>query len=272
MSRSLTYGFNHETTFRDRMIQQDTSLDWQQFIDNGLDEDVGPGDHTSLACIDHNAVGEARLIMKESGVIAGIELARQIYHHIDDELFFSTELQDGAAVGDKTVVLEVKGSARSILKGERFVLNCMQRMSGVATLTSKFASEVSETKAIILDTRKTSPGARIMEKWAVRIGGGENHRMGLYDMILIKDNHIDYGGGIKEAIQKSKDYISSKKLDIKIEIEVRNMKEVEEVMAAGSVDRVLFDNFSPSELKSGIEMMGGTYETEGRQEGSCWKM
>lgn len=232
------------------------------FITGALAEDVGEGDHTSMACIPFTAAGKAQLIIKEDCTIAGVELAEKIFHHISPELKFSVVIKDGTKVKKGDIAFFIEGSARDILVGERLVLNCMQRMSGIATITGKMADALKGTKTKLLDTRKTTPGFRALEKWAVKIGGGENHRSGLYDMILIKDNHIDYAGGIYNAISSARKYLSNKGRNLKIEIEARNINEVKEILSAGGIDRIMLDNFSLEQTREAIKIIGSNYETE----------
>ena len=236
--------------------------DLERFISNAIQEDVGDGDHTSLACVPHDEINEATLLIKQEGILAGVQLAEMIFHHIDSELKLHFGMKDGDWVKDGDVVFTVKGSARSILKSERLVLNCMQRMSGIATKTKYFVDQVKDFKSKILDTRKTTPGFREIEKWAVKIGGGKNHRFGLYDMIMIKDNHIDYSGGIQNAITRTNEYLSSIKKDLKIEIEARNLLEVKEILEVGNVHRIMLDNFSFDDLRTAIQWIDEKYETE----------
>ena len=233
-----------------------------EFIKAAIAEDVGIGDHTSMACIQPNALGNAKLLVKEDGIAAGIELAEKIFHYVDPRLKINVYISDGMVIKSGDIILEVTGSSRSILTAERLVLNCTQRMSGIATLTSKFLEQIKGTKAKLLDTRKTTPLFRYMEKWAVRIGGGYNHRFGLFDMIMIKDNHVDYAGGIKNAIVLTNKYIKERQLSLKIEIETRSLQEVKEVMDAGNVDRIMFDNFNLPDLRSAVLLIHNTYETE----------
>jgi nicotinate-nucleotide pyrophosphorylase (carboxylating) len=232
------------------------------FIVNALAEDVGDGDHTSLATIPAGTQGKAKLLVKDTGILAGVELALEIFKQVDPNLKVNVLLHDGAEIKPKDIALEVEGDAKSILTAERLVLNCMQRMSGVATKTHEIVKLLKGTGTKVLDTRKTTPGMRYLEKWAVKIGGGVNHRFGLFDMILIKDNHVDYSGGIKQAIQNAKDYLhkTGKKLDI--EIEVRNLEELQQVLDAGGIDRILLDNFNFDDLRKAVSMIGGKYETE----------
>ncbi len=233
-----------------------------QFIANALKEDVGDGDHTSLATIPDDTLGKARLLVKDTGILAGVELALEIFKAVDPNLQVNVFLQDGALVKPKDIVLEVEGNVHSILKAERLVLNCMQRMSGIATKTHHIVDLLKGTNTQVLDTRKTTPGMRYLEKWAVRIGGGVNHRFGLYDMILIKDNHVDYSGGIRQAIENAQQYISTQNKKLAIEIEVRNFDELEEVLQTGGVDRILLDNFNFADLKQAVNIIEGRYITE----------
>jgi nicotinate-nucleotide pyrophosphorylase (carboxylating) len=231
------------------------------FIINALKEDVGDGDHTSLATIPAGTVGKAKLLVKDNGILAGVELAAEIFAIVDPNLKLTVFLNDGAEIKPKDVAFEVEGSVHSILKAERLVLNCMQRMSGIATQTHHIVDLLRNTNTQVLDTRKTTPGIRYLEKWAVRIGGGVNHRFGLYDMILIKDNHVDYSGGIRQAIENAQTYITKNK-KLAIEIEVRNMGELEEVLQTDGVDRILLDNFNFSDLQQAVNVIGGRYITE----------
>jgi nicotinate-nucleotide pyrophosphorylase (carboxylating) len=233
-----------------------------EFIKQALKEDLGEGDHTSLACIPEQANGKAHLLVKEEGVIAGIDLAEQIYLLFDNSISFERLLKDGDYIKKGDTAFIVEGNAQSILMTERLILNCMQRMSGIASNTNRLVKLIEGTKAKLLDTRKTTPGFRMMEKWAVKIGGGHNHRFGLYDMIMIKDNHIDYAGGIRKAILSVNEYLEKKNLDLKIEIEARNFEELNEILAVGMVNRIMLDNFTPSDLKKAIETINGRYETE----------
>jgi nicotinate-nucleotide pyrophosphorylase (carboxylating) len=233
-----------------------------QIITNALAEDIGDGDHSSLACIPANAIGTARLIVKDSGVLAGVALAKMICETVDKTLVFEQLIADGTNVTPGEIAFTLHGSARSILAAERTLLNFMQRMSGIATLTAELVGLLKGTKTQLLDTRKTTPGIRFMEKWAVRIGGGVNHRFALYDMIMLKDNHVDFSGGIAQAIQRTKDYLATTKKSLKVEIEVRNLDELDQVLAIGQVDRIMLDNFSPALLKVAIEKINGRFETE----------
>ncbi|MES2060905.1 MAG: carboxylating nicotinate-nucleotide diphosphorylase [Bacteroidota bacterium] len=233
-----------------------------QFIVNALSEDVGDGDHTSLSTIEAGTQGKARLLVKDTGILAGVELAAEIFREVDPNLKLNVFLQDGAEIKPKDVAFEVEGDAQAILKAERLVLNCMQRMSGIATTTHQIVDILQGTHAKVLDTRKTTPGLRYLEKWAVRIGGGVNHRFGLYDMILIKDNHVDYSGGIRRAIENANRYLQETGKKLAIEIEVRNLDELEQVLQTGNVNRILIDNFNFTDLKQAVNMIEGRYITE----------
>ena len=233
-----------------------------EFIRAAIREDIGDGDFTSEACIPADAIGRARMYIKEDGVLAGTAIAEQIFFHIDSNLQVKTEIADGTHVKVGDVVMTISGPVRSILKGERLALNCMQRMSGIATLTNKVTKELKGLKTKVLDTRKTTPGIRFMEKMAVKMGGGENHRAGLYDMMMIKDNHIDYAGSVENAINLCDEYRKSHNLNIKLEVEARDLSEVERILAVGKVDRIMLDNCTYSDLRQAVEMIGDTYETE----------
>lgn len=233
-----------------------------QLIDLAIREDVGDGDHTSLACIPLNTNGKAQLLVKEEGIIAGIELAKLIFHKIDTSLIFTPILQDGDKIKSGDVAFYVEGSSQSILKAERLALNFMQRMSGIATKTYHYTQLLQGLPTKILDTRKTTPGNRLIEKWAVQIGGGVNHRMGLYDMIMIKDNHIDYAGGIENAINKVVHYLENNNKKLKIEIEARDLKELDEILKVGKIHRIMLDNFSFENLRTAVKLIDGKYETE----------
>jgi len=232
------------------------------FIKTSIEEDAGDGDHTSIASIPTGTIGRARLILKDEGVLAGIELAKCIFEYIDPSLQLSILMKDGDTFEFEQIALTVSGSVHSILLAERLVLNNMQRMSGIATYTHDLQHMITHTKAKILDTRKTTPNFRIMEKWAVAIGGGKNHRYGLFDMILLKDNHIDYSGGIKQALQNSKEYIRIHNKHLKIEIETRTLKEVEEALEEGGAFRIMLDNMTPDLMKKAVEIIGNKAETE----------
>ncbi len=233
-----------------------------ELIELALKEDIGDGDHSALSTIPADARGAARLLIKADGVLAGMDLARSIVQRFDPELNLRPFLEDGARVNVGDVAFTLMGPARSILTIERLVLNFMQRMSGIATLTHRYVEAVEGTGCRVLDTRKTTPGMRALEKWAVRIGGGHNHRNGLYDMIMIKDNHADFAGGIPQAIAAAHAYLTLKGMDLPIEVETRNMKEVEQVLVTGGVDRIMLDNFTPEQLKVAVDRIAGRYETE----------
>jgi len=232
------------------------------FIKNALAEDVGDGDHTSLSTIPSGTQGKAKLLIKEHGILAGVELALEIFNEVDSSLKVEVLIGDGAEVQVGDIALTVSGSTHSILIAERLVLNCMQRMSGIATKTKHIVTLLSNTKTKLLDTRKTTPGLRYLEKWAVRIGGGVNHRIGLYDMILIKDNHVDYAGGINNAIKAAKQYLLDNHKSLQIEIEVRNIEELKQVIDAGGADRIMLDNFSFTDLKNAVALIDGRFITE----------
>ncbi|KLT65744.1 carboxylating nicotinate-nucleotide diphosphorylase [Pedobacter sp. BMA] len=233
-----------------------------QFIKNALAEDLGDGDHTSLSTIPIGTQGRAKLIIKEDGILAGMELALEIFKVVDENLKVEVLLNDGAEVKVGDIGLTVSGNTHSILIAERLVLNCMQRMSGIATKTHRIVSLLQSSNTKILDTRKTTPGLRYLEKWAVRIGGGVNHRIGLYDMILIKDNHVDYAGGIVNAIQAAQKYLVENQKKLQIEIEVRNLEELSQVLSVGGVDRIMLDNFSFDNLRSAVKQIDNRFITE----------
>jgi len=234
----------------------------EEIIRKAIEEDIGPGDHSSISTIPAGAAGTSRLIIKEDGVLAGVEVARMVFNQVDPLISFTKFLDDGAIVKKGDIVFTVSGSVRSILAGERLALNFMQRMSGIATATHKLADLIKGTHAQILDTRKTTPLLREVEKMAVRMGGGQNHRMGLYDMIMIKDNHVDFAGGIPQAINAANKYLAEHHLDLKIEIEVRNFIELDQVLKTGMVHRIMLDNFTPADLAIAVKKIGGRYETE----------
>lgn len=235
---------------------------FDEIVKNALREDLGDGDHSSLACIPENASGIAKLLVKDTGVLAGVEVAKKVCELVDSNLVFEELLSDGTWVKPGDIAFYLKGSARSILAAERTLLNFMQRMSGIATQTKTYVDLLEGTETNLLDTRKTTPGIRYMEKWAVRIGGGMNHRFALYDMIMLKDNHVDFAGGIKQAIQRTQEYLKATGKQLKVEIEVRNLQELEEVLETGMVDRIMLDNFTPDLLKEAIAKIGKRYETE----------
>jgi nicotinate-nucleotide pyrophosphorylase (carboxylating) len=232
------------------------------FIDNALREDVADGDHTSLACIPDDASGKATLLVKDTGLIAGVQVAMAVFKKVSDQITIKVYLPDGSRINPGDIVFDVTGNTRAILQTERLVLNIMQRMSGIATKTQKYADRLQGLKTKVLDTRKTTPGMRFLEKEAVRIGGGYNHRMGLFDMIMLKDNHIDFAGGISKAIEQTRLYLERKKLDLKVEIEARDFKEIEEILATGGVDRIMLDNFSIQDTRLAVNMINGRFETE----------
>lgn len=250
---------NKTTVYRLGQIDQELIY---KFIDAALAEDLGDGDHTTLSTIPEDAPDAAHLLVKENGVIAGVELATMIFNRVDPALKVSVEIQDGTFVQRGDIVLRVHGKARSITIAERLVLNCMQRMSGIATHTQELVTLLQGLNTKVIDTRKTTPLFRYFEKWAVRIGGGANHRFGLYDMILIKDNHVDYAGGIKNAIDRAHDYLVKENKNLKIEVEVRNLDELEQALNTGKIHRIMLDNFSPALLHQAIRRINKQYETE----------
>jgi nicotinate-nucleotide pyrophosphorylase (carboxylating) len=232
------------------------------FILQALSEDIGEGDHTSIACVPENLFGSAKLLVKQTGILAGVEVAQTVFNLADDRLSCDVKIHDGSEIKHGDIVFHLHGPRRAILKSERLALNIMQRMSGIATLTSQYVKKIDGTKATILDTRKTTPNMRFLEKEAVRIGGGNNHRMGLYDMIMIKDNHIDYAGGIETAIQNTINYLKHINKNLQIEIEARDFDELVEILKIGGVHRIMLDNFSPDETRLAVKMIDGKYETE----------
>lgn len=232
------------------------------FIKNAIAEDLGDGDHTSLSTIPAGTTGKAKLLIKETGILAGVELASEIFNQVDAGLKIEIFLQDGAEVKYGDIALTVEGSTHSILLAERLVLNCMQRMSGIATKTNHLVKLLEGYQTRLLDTRKTTPGLRYLEKWAVRIGGGVNHRIGLYDMILIKDNHVDYAGGIANAIKAANQYLADNGKKLEIEIEVRNLDELNQVLETGMVNRIMLDNFNFADLRTAVELINGRFATE----------
>lgn len=238
------------------------SNDFEQLISLWFAEDIGDGDHTTLSCIPDSAKGKSQLIVKENGILAGVEVAREIFRAFDPELKMTIFITDGAEVKAGDVAFVVEGKVQSLLQTERLMLNIMQRMSGVATRTREYVKALEGTKTRVLDTRKTTPGLRLLEKEAVKIGGGVNHRIGLYDMILLKDNHIDFAGGIDKAIFRAQNYLKEKGKKLKIEIEVRNFDELVQVLAIGGVDRIMLDNFTPENTRKAVEIIAGKYETE----------
>ena len=231
-------------------------------IANAIREDVGPGDYSSLACIPDSASGKAQLLVKEDGIIAGVAFAKMIFDYVDADLQVDTFIEDGAKVKKGDVVFHVSGSSQSILKAERVVLNSMQRMSAIATKTNQYVQLLDGTSTKILDTRKTTPGFRAPEKWAVKIGGGENHRFALYDMIMLKDNHIDFAGGITLAIAKTKDFLKANNLDLKIIVEARDLEEIKEILKSDGVHRILIDNFNYEDTRKAVALIGNQCQTE----------
>ena len=233
-----------------------------QLITLSFAEDIGDGDHTTLSCIPDTAMGKSRLIIKEEGILAGVEMAREIFHRFDPEMKMEVYINDGAHVKPGDIAFVVEGKVQSLLQSERLMLNVMQRMSGIATITGEYVKLLEGTKCRVLDTRKTTPGMRLMEKDAVRIGGGCNHRIGLFDMILLKDNHIDFAGGIPQAVSRAQEYCKAKGKNLKIEVEVRNFDELNQVLALEGVDRVMLDNFSVENTRKAVEIVGGRLEVE----------
>jgi nicotinate-nucleotide pyrophosphorylase (carboxylating) len=234
----------------------------REFILNALREDIGDGDHSSLACIPEKASGRARLLVKEEGILAGCKVAGEIFSIIDKDLEFRLFIDDGKKIHPGDIVFHIAGRKQSILKSERLVLNVMQRMSGIATFTRQYVEKMEGLKTRILDTRKTTPGMRFLEKEAVRIGGGFNHRMGLYDMIMLKDNHIDFAGGIEKTLKKTREYLAKTKKHLKVEIEARNLDDVRRILAEGGVDTIMLDNFSVSDTREAVRIIGERAETE----------
>lgn len=233
-----------------------------RLIDLSFAEDIGDGDHTTLCCIPEDAMGKSKLLIKEDGILAGVEIAKEVFHRFDPTMQVEVLMGDGTKVKKGDVAMIVTGKVRSLLQTERLMLNIMQRMSGIATMTAKYVERLEGTHTRVLDTRKTTPGMRMLEKQAVKIGGGCNHRIGLFDMILLKDNHVDFAGGIANAINRCHEYLRQKGLDLKIEIEVRNFDELKQAMDCGGIDRIMLDNFSVADTKKAVEIVGGKYETE----------
>ena len=233
-----------------------------KLIDLAFAEDIGDGDHTTLCCIPEDAMGKSHLLIKEDGILAGVEVAKKVFDRFDNTMKVEVLIGDGAEVKKGDIAMVVTGKVRSLLQTERLMLNIMQRMSGIATMTHKYVEKLKGTKTHVLDTRKTTPGMRMLEKQAVKIGGGMNHRIGLFDMILLKNNHVDFAGGITNAIDRCHAYLKEKNLDLKIELEVRNFDELNQVLTHGGVNRIMLDNFSVADTKKAVELIGGRYETE----------
>ena len=233
-----------------------------KLIDLAFAEDIGDGDHTTLCCIPEDAMGRSHLLIKEDGVLAGVEVAKEVFRRFDPELKVEVLMKDGTRVKKGDIAMVVSGRVRSLLQTERLMLNIMQRMSGIATTTSRYVERLKGTKTRVLDTRKTTPGLRMLEKAAVKIGGGCNHRIGLFDMILLKDNHVDFAGGISNAINRCHEYLEKNDLKLKIEIEVRNFDELQQALDCGGIDRIMLDNFTPADTKKAVDIIAGRYETE----------
>lgn len=233
-----------------------------RLIDLAFAEDIGDGDHTTLCCIPETAMGKSHLLIKEDGILAGVEVAKRVFARFDPEMKVEVLIGDGAHVRKGDIAMVVSGKVRSLLQTERLMLNIMQRMSGIATMTNKYVERLKGSNTHVLDTRKTTPGMRMLEKQAVKIGGGMNHRIGLFDMILLKDNHIDFAGGIANAINRCHEYLREKGLDLKIEIEVRNFDELRQAMECGGINRIMLDNFSVADTRKAVEMVAGRFETE----------
>ena len=233
-----------------------------KLIDLAFAEDIGDGDHTTLCCIPEDAMGRSHLLIKEDGVLAGVEVAKEVFRRFDPELKVEVLMEDGTRVKKGDIAMIVSGRVRSLLQTERLMLNILQRMSGIATTTSRYVERLKGTKTRVLDTRKTTPGLRMLEKAAVKIGGGCNHRIGLFDMILLKDNHVDFAGGISNAINRCHEYLEKNNLKLKIEIEVRNFDELQQALDCGGIDRIMLDNFTPADTKKAVDIIAGRYETE----------
>lgn len=234
----------------------------EKLIDLAFAEDIGDGDHTTLCCIPGDAMGKSHLLIKEEGILAGVEVAKKVFARFDNTMQVDVLINDGAHVKKGDIAMVVTGKVRSLLQTERLMLNIMQRMSGIATMTNRYVKRLEGTHTRVLDTRKTTPGMRMLEKQAVKIGGGVNHRIGLFDMILLKDNHVDFAGGIANAISRCHEYLKANHLDLKIEIEVRNFDELQQAMQCGGINRIMLDNFSVADTKKAVGMVGGKFETE----------
>jgi nicotinate-nucleotide pyrophosphorylase (carboxylating) len=234
----------------------------ENFIDRALEEDLGDGDHTSLACIPPESKGKAKLLIKEEGILAGVDIAERIFSKLDKNVVFEKKIEDGTHIVPGDIAFYVSGKILGLLQAERLVLNIMQRMSGIATQTNRYVKKLEGLKTKVLDTRKTTPGMRLLDKYAVKAGGGENHRIGLFDMILIKDNHIDFAGGIRNAIDRTKEYLLKNNKQLKIEVEARSIADVESILSMGGVDRILLDNFSLNDTKKAVEIINGRCKTE----------
>lgn len=265
----MSYDFDMQLKLRNFELNTTNMISEAQFqkeleliISNAIREDVGDGDHSSLACIPPDAEGKAKLLVKDEGIIAGIEFAKMVFHYVDADMKVETLIEDGSAVKYGDIAFYVTGKSQSILKAERLVLNAMQRMSAIATKTNMFVKLLEGTGTKILDTRKTTPGIRALEKWAVKIGGGVNHRFALYDMIMLKDNHIDFCGGITQAIAQTKQYLKENNLDLKIIVEARDLNEIAEILQSDGVYRILIDNFNYEDTRKAVEMIGDTCLTE----------
>lgn len=258
MVQILNLAINYITMITQEAFRNEIEI----IIANAVREDVGPGDHSSLACIPENAFGKAKLLVKDKGVLAGVEFARLVFKYIDPRLRMTVLMQDGTTVKFGDVAFEVQGPQQSILKAERIVLNAMQRMSAIATKTDYFVQMLKGTSTKILDTRKTTPGIRALEKWAVTIGGGVNHRFALYDVIMLKDNHIDFAGGVTEALKLTSEYIKHHQLDLKIIVEARDLDEIKAILQHGGADRILIDNFNIQETKEAVALIGDLCQTE----------
>ena len=234
----------------------------ERIISNAIREDVGSGDHSAQACIPPSATGKANLLVKSHGVLAGVNFAKAVFEQVDSDIKIEVFLEDGSVIKPGDIAFSVQGSSQAILRSERLVLNAMQRMSAIATKTKEFVDKLEGTGAKILDTRKTTPGIRVLEKLAVKIGGGQNHRFGLFDMIMLKDNHIDFGGGVKAAIEKTKKYLQQNNLDLKIVVEARSLQEIKEILEIGGIDRILIDNFDYKDTRQAVKLINGRFETE----------